>query len=299
MAVIFEVEAPFRSSYQLHMLEYGSGGPVVSIISGLHGNELNGIHAVNLLSTVLRMQKLNGTIRLFPLVNTFGADECRKQWPLNNEDINKSFPGSKDGTITQRIIAALMEATSGSDICIDVHSGASHVREIPQVRCAISGIELEYARAMRLPIVWKRFGTHLSTTGFLGACRQRGQSVLKITGGRGITLDTKLSTQMADGLSSLCSHIGIMRSLNTRETLAEVHSEQIKSYRASCGGFFVPEVRVGDRVQSGRLLGYLQSPIGGERLDTIRAEGEGFVVTLRANPMVHSHELLVRLAYPD
>ena len=77
----------------------------------------------------------------------------------------------------------------------------------------------------------------------------------------------------------------------------EIFQSQVHSFRASSGGFFVPDIRVGDHVKVGHTLGHLQSPIGGERLESLRSEGDGIVVTVRANPMVHSHELLVRLAY--
>ena len=96
----------------MHRLVFGSGGPVVAIVAGLHGNELNSIHALNLLTAALRMQKLKGTVLLFPLINTFGADECRKRWPFGDQDINKVFPGDPDGTPAQRIASALLEATS-------------------------------------------------------------------------------------------------------------------------------------------------------------------------------------------
>ena len=56
------------------------------------------------------------------------------------------------------------------------------------------------------------------------------------------------------------------------------------------------EVRVGDRVEPGHLLGYIQSPVGGERLDEVRSSVTGVVMTIRAYPMIHSQELLVRVA---
>jgi predicted deacylase len=46
----------------------------------------------------------------------------------------------------------------------------------------------------------------------------------------------------------------------------------------------------------GQLLGYLQSPIGGERLAEARSERAGVVMTVRAWPMVHAEEMLVRVA---
>ena len=298
MPIVFKADLPFRSPYHLHKISYGSGRPIVSVVSGLHGNELNGIHSVNLLNTILQMKKnLKGTVHLFPLVNTFGADECQKHWPLTNEDINKAFPGDAKGGLVQRIAAALFEETADSDLVVDVHSGAAHIRELPQVRCPISGKRLEYARATELPLIWKREGLHLEDEGLVGACIQRGQMALRLIGGRGITLDTKLSTRMADGLGALLASLGMMQFKATSTDSLEIFSHQVQAFRASSGGFFVPDVRVGDSVKCGHILGHLQSPIGGERLDSLRAEDEGIVVTVRANPMVHSHELLVRLAY--
>ena len=298
MAVVFSAELPFRSPYHLHKLTYGSGRPVVSVISGLHGNELNGIHSVNLLNMMLQMKKnLSGTVHIFPLVNSFGADECQKHWPLTNEDINKAFPGDLNGGLVQRIAASIMAETANSDVVLDVHSGASHIRELPQVRSPISGKLLELARATELPLIWKREGLHLQRDGLVGACLQRGQMALRIMGGRGITLDAKLSTRMADGLSSILASMGILKAKPPSSESLEIFNSQIHTFRASSGGFFVPDIRVGDSVNVGHTLGHLQSPIGGERLESLRSEGEGVVVTVRANPMVHAHELLVRLAY--
>lgn len=295
MSVIFELEAPYRQPYELHRLSFGSGGPSVAIVAGLHGNELNSTHAVNMLVSALRMQRPRGTVHLFPLVNTFGAVEGKKRWPFDDLDINRAFPGDPNGTAVQRIAHAILESTD-ADVCIDVHSGAPHVRELPQVRAPMSGRELELARAMGLPVVWRRPGDRLEATGLVGAWREAGRHALHVIGGRGITLDTSLSTMIARGLSGVLSHLKIMPALGEAATVADVTHADIETHRASCGGFFVPEVRVGDRVRPGHLLGYLQSPIGGERLNEVRAGRRGVVMTLRANPLVHAQELLVRIA---
>ena len=49
-------------------------------------------------------------------------------------------------------------------------------------------------------------------------------------------------------------------------------------------------------MKPGHLLGWLQLPIGGERVGEIRARRAGVVMTVRAWPMVHAQELLVRVA---
>ena len=297
MTVIFSIDAPYRGRYELHRLTYGSGSPSISVVAGLHGNELNGIHSVNLLNKMLRVQRPKGTVHLFPLVNTFGADQAQKRWPFDDQDINHAFPGDADGSVVQRIAHALFQATD-TDVCVDVHSGAPHVRELPQVRAPMGGEELELARALKLPVVWRRPGIRLEPTGLVGAWRAVGRRALHVVGGRGITLDNRHATTMANGLSNLLGHMGICRAMDMggAGTLADVTHAQVETHRASCGGFFVAEVRVGDEVKPGHLLGYIQSPMGGERMDEVRAGRAGIVMTVRAYPMIHSQELLVRVA---
>jgi predicted deacylase len=87
-----------------------------------------------------------------------------------------------------------------------------------------------------------------------------------------------------------------MRTADPPETVADVTRAHIGVHRAPTGGFFVPEVRVGARVKPGHLLGYLQMPIGGDRIGELRARRGGVVVTVRAWPMVYAQELLVRVA---
>lgn len=295
MSVVFKLEAPYRGTYELHRMTFGSGRPVVAITAGLHGNELNGIHAVNLLVSTLRVCRPRGTVHLFPLVNTFGADEGRKRWPFDDQDINKAFPGDPAGTPVQRIANALLEA-SDADVCVDVHSGSPHVRELPQVRVPMGGPELELGRAMALPLVWRRPGERLDAVGLVGAWREAGRTALHVVGGRGITLDTSHSTTLADGLSRLLAHLGVGPARAGGKTIADVTRADIEAHRTPCGGFFVPEVRVGDRVEAGHLLGRVQNPIGGEHISEIRAGRRGVVFTVRAYPMVHAQELLVRIA---
>ncbi len=164
------------------------------------------------------------------------------------------------------------------------------------MRKPLAGRELGLGRAMGLPVVWRRPGDRLGATGLVGAWRADGRAALHIVGGRGITLDTRLATSMADGLARLLGHLGMVAARGSGETVADVSHSDVESHRASCGGFFVPEVRVGDRVEGGHLLGSLRSPVGGTQLGEVRASRSGVVMTVRAYPLVHAQELLVRVA---
>ena len=296
MAEIFSLEAPYRGAYRLERLSFGSGSPSVAVVSGLHGNELNGIHSLNVVAGTLKMARLRGTVHLIPVVNTFGLEYGTKRWPFGDRDINQAFPGDPAGSPVQRIAHALLAATD-ADVCVDIHSASPVLRELPQVRVPLSGREVELARAMGLPTVWRRAGDLLEATGLVGAWRQQGRAALHIVGGRGATLDLGPARTMASGVLRLLHHLGILSAQPPPgRCVADTTRDRVSYHYSGLGGFWVPEVSIGDRVAPGHLLGSVTEVIGGGRLEDVRADRAGVVITMRAYPVIHARELLVRVS---
>ncbi len=292
MSVVFALEAPYRGRYELQRLTFGSGGPTVALVAGLHGNEVNGTHALNLVANVLRMQRPRGTVHLLPCVNTLGADEARKRWPFDDRDIAAAFPGDPTGGPVERIAAAVMSATE-ADVCLDVHSGGAHTHEHPHARAPLSGASLDHARALGLPVTWRRTDDALDD-GLLGAWRAAGRSAIQVRGGRGASLDTDDAHAIARGIVRLLDSLGLLAGAD-----APAHTfdtDRVTDYRSGCGGFFVPAVAPGARVAARTLLGVIRTPLGGEPIEEVRAERAGLVMALRTYPMVHARELVVRIA---
>jgi predicted deacylase len=292
VSVVFTLEAPYRDAYRLHRLTFGQGGPSVAIVAGIHGNEVNGIYACNLLAAVLRMRRPNGTVHLLPCVNSVGAAEGRKRWPFDDRDINAAFPGRPDGIAVERIAHAVLAATE-ADVCVDVQSGSPQVHEHPHVRAPVSGAELACARATELPIVWRRAGDRFQE-GLVAAWGDAGRKAIVVRGGRGAALDIPDAKLLASGLVRLLTHVGVLPPQEVAGVSLEV--DHVEDYRSGAGGFFVPEVRPGDAVAAGALLGVVRSPIGGDPIETIQARRAGRVLAVRVYPMAHAQELLVRVA---
>ncbi|MCB9759003.1 MAG: succinylglutamate desuccinylase/aspartoacylase family protein [Alphaproteobacteria bacterium] len=296
MTELFRLEAPYREPFTLRCLDFGAGPIRVALVAGQHGNELNGVHALNLVARSLRLSKLNGAVRLIPVVNTFGLDHGTKRWPFDDRDINQAFPGDPEGSAVARIAHALLEATR-AEVCVDVHSGSPLVCELPQVRAPLAGREVTLARSMELPMVWRREGDRIEATGLVGAWREAGCAALHVVGGRGATLDTGFARVLADGLLRLLRHLGIISMrVEPGAQLVDTTRRGVSYHYSNVGGFWVPEVGVGDRVRPGHLLGSTCEMVGGDMLEQVRAEREGVVVTMRRYPVVHAGEQLVRVA---
>ena len=295
----FQLEIPYREAFTLRRLSFGEGERSVAIIAGLHGTELTGVHALNLVARTLRMARCRGRVHLLPAVNTYGVEQGTKRWPFDDRDINQAFPGDPQGSPVERIAHALLKA-SDAEVCVDIHSGSPVVRELPQVRSPLAGAEVGLARAMRLPVLWRRAGDRLEATGLVGAWREAGRRALHVVGGRGSTLDVAHARSIANGVLSLLEHLGIVTGLSDEaQTLVDTTSAGVAYHYSSVGGFWVPEVACGDRVRPGQFLGAVTEIVGGERLEEVRANRHGVVISMRCYPVVHARELLVRVAEID
>jgi hypothetical protein len=292
LAIVFRLEAPYRGEYHLHRLSFGQGSPRVAVVAGVHGNEVNGVYAVNIVAGVLRVCNLRGTVHLLPCVNAPGAAEGRKRWPFDDRDLERAFPGAADGLGVERVAHAVLEHTD-ADVCVDVHSGSSVIHELPHARAPLGGPELHHARATGLPVVWRR-AAERQEQGLRGAWRRLGRPCIQVRGGRGSALDAADARAMARGLVRLLVDLGVVASGDPPGTILE--TDTVEDARAGAGGLFVPEVRPGDRVAADALLGIVRSPMGGEPIEEVRAERPGVVLAVRTYPMVHAQELLVRVA---
>ena len=79
-------------------------GPVVWLTGCIHGDEVTGI--VTIQEVFKNIQKQNfrkGSIFAFPLMNPIGFEAGSRNITISKEDLNRSFPGAKNGSLAERI----------------------------------------------------------------------------------------------------------------------------------------------------------------------------------------------------
>lgn len=108
----------------------------ISIVSGIHGDELEGQLVIYLLAKWLNenIDKLNAIVDIYPAVNPLGIDTITRSFPNYDVDLNRAFPGSDNEFLPGQVVHALAQDIKGSDIAIDIHSSNIFLREIPQIR---------------------------------------------------------------------------------------------------------------------------------------------------------------------
>ena len=78
-------------------------GPVMFVSGAIHGDEINGVETIKrLLSRKKILSSIKGTLVAVPVVNVFGFNRNVRYLP-DRRDLNRTFPGSKNGSLASRI----------------------------------------------------------------------------------------------------------------------------------------------------------------------------------------------------
>ncbi len=102
------------------VLTYGSGRPTLSLVAGVHGDEVAGLFVFNEL--LQSIDDFKGQLRLIPSANPVAQALSLRASPRDNLDLNRIFPGRADGQLPELIAYRLMKILSDSDVVIDFHS---------------------------------------------------------------------------------------------------------------------------------------------------------------------------------
>ncbi len=100
-------------------------GPVLAAVSGVHGYEFAPILAADRLADRIDPKDLSGTLVIVRIAN-IPAFEARSPYvnPIDRKNLNRSFPGSAQGSSTERIADMLSrEVVARADFLMDIHSG--------------------------------------------------------------------------------------------------------------------------------------------------------------------------------
>ena len=118
-------------------------GPVVLFSAGIHGDEINGIEIVRQLISKKINKPKRGTIICIPIINMYGFVNRSREFP-DGRDLNRSFPGSKKGSLASRFAFHILnEVMPEVHYAIDFHAGSTSRFNAPQIRLAENDPELK------------------------------------------------------------------------------------------------------------------------------------------------------------
>lgn len=272
----------------------------ISVVTGLHGDELEGQYVCFKLIERIRkhMEYLNGTIDIYPALNPLGIDTASRMDPKLHMDMNRIFPGTEHGTMMDKVAARILQDIAGSDICIDVHSSDTFVRELPQVRLSEEYAQnlADYASLLNADLIWiNTIATEYEAT-LANSLNAISVPTLMIEMGLGNRINMDIGDQVVDGIFNLMHKIGFWTGPVEAVKVPSVSRlRDIDFYRAEKSGIFLTRAVHGVNIRSGELIGKIVSPLTGEVKEEIVAKREGLLFTLRVHPLVYEGGLLARV----
>ena len=77
----------------------------ISIVTGTHGDELNGQYVCYKLIERIKSepQYLTGIVDVYPSINPLGVDTGSRSIPMNDLDMNRVFPGTDTGAMAEHV----------------------------------------------------------------------------------------------------------------------------------------------------------------------------------------------------
>lgn len=261
-------------SFVTHVLRGAQTGPIVGILSGLHGDEFSTAEVVLSLLECISPTDISGTLLLVPMANVPSFEAGTRSTPLDMVNLNRVFPGTARGTVTEMLAHALTEHfLSPCDILFDLHSEPDPMA----IRCFYAAVptddygirSLQLAQASGSPLIYI---TNAMEGTLAGTARDRG--ILAVVPETGGPLPGPFGL-LAEARTEILSMLQWLRVLPGEPAPTRgVVVDTVAHLRAPVGGLFRPSVgfdTVGTSVNGATRLGVVVSPYTGQTLATIEA----------------------------
>jgi hypothetical protein len=303
---IFSINLPVGEKFSIKKTRFSptekkSNPKRISIVSGIHGDELEGQFVIFLLADWLKnnQDKIEGIIDLYPAINSLGIDSITRSFPVYEVDLNRAFPGDKTSILPSHVVYELSQDVKGSDIAIDIHSSNIFLKEIPQIRInkEFSKDTLPLAKELNCDFIWIHDAVTVLEATFSHTMNELGTKTLVVEMGVGMTLTQKYGYQLLDGILNLMSKEGIIKTDEKFEIREPFSSEigDVYFLNADTSGLFVQDIKHSSIIKKGDKIGQIVDPLSGSVKSEVFAPNKGILFTLREFPVVYEGSLLARI----
>lgn len=270
-------------------------GPVLFICAAIHGDEINGVEIIKRLLKKPTLKKIKGTLIAVPIVNVFGFNSKSRYLP-DRRDLNRCFPGNSKGSMGARLAHIFMkEIVSKCTHGIDLHTGAIHRKNLPQIRAFLDDEETkDLARGFGVPVV---VHSALRDGSLREAARKRKVRTLLFEGGEALRFDENVIKIGVKGCLSVMQKIGMLPEVKSGSVLQNQVFIAQQSYwvRAIHSGSFQVLKKIGDRIADGETFAIISDPFGCDTYEVKANEG-GIIIGMSQIPLVNRGDAMAHIA---
>ena len=260
-------------------------GPTALLTGGNHGDEYEGPIALFDLARTLRAQDVTGRVIIVPAMNYPAFLAGTRTSPIDRGNMNRSFPGAPDGTVTQKIADYFQRSLLPlADIVLDFHSGGRTLDFLPFCAAHILPDKAQEAKAFELVRAfgapWSMRMLEIDAVGMYDtAAEEMGKVFVTTELGGGGTATARSAGIARRGLANVLKAAGILNgTVEAGETTwLDMPDGDCFSF-AEDGGLLEPLFDLGETVRRGEAVARIH-PVGrtgGEPLE-VKAKMDGIL----------------------
>ncbi len=236
-------------------------GPTVLFTGGNHGDEYEGPIALFDLAAHIKAEDLTGRVIIIPGMNYPAFRAAKRTSPIDRGNMNRAFPGSPTGTITEKI-ADFFQRTllPMADYVVDIHSGGKTLDFLPFCAAHVLDDKEQQARciaamqAFNAP--YSLMLLEVDSTGMYDcAAEAMGKVFISTELCGGGTARASSVAIAKKGVCNLLKHAGIMKGEYEQDKTIDLDMPDNRCFVSSQhSGLFEPCVDLGADVNAGQLL---------------------------------------------
>lgn len=250
-------------------------GPTVLLTGANHGDEYEGPIGLLKLIRGLDISRLRGRLIVVPALNYPAFLAARRVSPIDNINLNRTFPGKRNGTVTE-MIAHYVETVllPMADYAVDFHAGGGSLNYLPTLFAPRSDDPAEREKLDRIVAAFAAPRTLFIDGGramsgedrVIGAAARR-NDVFFLTGefGGGASVNLDGLAAVERGIAGMLDAIGVLSPaapLRACPPSRRLVMDGPGHYAfAPCNGMFEPAFRLGDEIAAGQLAGLIYDPV--------------------------------------
>jgi len=276
-------------------------GPVLALVAGNHGYEYTSILALQRLRGQLDAQKISGTIIMVHVANMPSFLRRTIYYsPVDGKNLNRVYPGKKDGTVSERIAYAITkEVIERCDYLVDLHCGDGNESLRPYLYWQKTGNATLDEKSKQMALAFGMDHIVIDTERPLdpnnsiycaNTAETRGKPAITTESGRLGQTDEESIARIERGVMNL---LRLFHMVEGEPSFVEhpLWIDRSEVIRSQVTGIFYPLVEMDAAVKEGALLGYV-TDFSGQRTADVRAPFSGVVLYILGTPPVSAGEPL-------
>jgi hypothetical protein len=295
------------SQVPITILHGARPGPVLALVAGVHGYEYPPILALQKLRSQVDPQGLSGTLLLVHVANlpSFLGRTIYFS-PIDHKNLNRVFPGKRDGTTSERIAHAITtQVIDRCDYLVDLHCGDGNESLRPYLYQPVTGRARLDAVMAEMALVWgldhiviergrptdPAASIYCSTTAVT-----RGKPALTVEDGYLGTSDPESIERLVRGALSLMRHLKMLEGTPQRVS-SPVFLDPAQVLTSPATGTLFPRVQRGHYVAKGALVASI-TDFFGRQIAEVRSPFDGVVLYVVATPPISKDQPVAFIGAP-